>query len=583
MLETISAEELARDPGYPGMLPEFLAQTVYYAPFKKLTQADLAGFWVLEYRWPNGCTPYGLMFCELALSWAMQYASHHSPLPPTNGYDMRVAGTHLFGSELDLEAGAVLEARDQRLAQRMPSFIENFQEIWKQEIDLLTAANRQIESYDTSGRSPAELAEYLVYTREHVRWSWERHFELMYLLLINHAGFYDLCTELSIPHADVATFLQGYDSRISQGDRALWRMVEQARQKELTGWFAGVDAGSGLLDRMRSAGGDANRWVESFDGFLNEWGWRTETVADPLSPSWIEDPGPVLGSIASMLMAGEQPDFDAKRKAAEDEREAALEAVRSRLSRAEQREFDQTLESCRKANFLWWNEDHNFYIDYRSAIPMRKAALGLGESLDLANPEDTVFCFYPELLALARGQKKWNEIASLVSERKDYYWLWRERRNRIPKFLGVPPETLSDPILTELDGFTAEFLETLKVEGTATTLKGMPASQGRAQGAARVLLGADRIHDIQPGEILVCEGTTPSWTPAFTRIAGCLTDQGGTLSHAAIVGREYGVPCVVALGNATARIRTGDVLELDGGTGTVRILTRANENSTIPA
>ena len=136
-----------------------------------------------------------------------------------------------------------------------------------------------------------------------------------------------------------------------------------------------------------------------------------------------------------MLMAGEQPDFDAKRKAAEDEREAALEAVRSRLSRAEQREFDQTLESCRKANFLWWNEDHNFYIDYRSAIPMRKAALGLGESLDLANPEDMVFCFYPELLALARGEKKWNEVASLVSERKDYYWSWRERRNQIPKFL----------------------------------------------------------------------------------------------------------------------------------------------------
>ena len=86
MIETMSAEELARDPGYPGMVPGHVAQTVYYAPFKKLTEADLEGFWVLEYRWPNGCTPYGLMFCELALTWAMQYASHHSPLPPTNGY-----------------------------------------------------------------------------------------------------------------------------------------------------------------------------------------------------------------------------------------------------------------------------------------------------------------------------------------------------------------------------------------------------------------------------------------------------------------------------------------------------------------
>jgi hypothetical protein len=62
MIETISAEELARDPGYPGMVPGHVAQTVYYAPFKKLTEADLEGFWVLEYRWPNGCTPYGLMF-----------------------------------------------------------------------------------------------------------------------------------------------------------------------------------------------------------------------------------------------------------------------------------------------------------------------------------------------------------------------------------------------------------------------------------------------------------------------------------------------------------------------------------------
>ena len=158
MIETISAEELARDPGYPGMVPGHVAQTVYYAPFKKLTEADLEGFWVLEYRWPNGCTPYGLMFCELALTWAMQYASHHSPLPPTNGYDMRVAGTHLFGSELALDSEAILEARDQRLVQRLPRFIDDFDDIWSQEIDALMAANRLIETYETSGRSPEELS-----------------------------------------------------------------------------------------------------------------------------------------------------------------------------------------------------------------------------------------------------------------------------------------------------------------------------------------------------------------------------------------------------------------------------------------
>ena len=73
----------------------------------------------------------------------------------------------------------------------------------------------------------------------------------------------------------------------------------------------------------------------------------------------------------------------------------------------------------------------------------------------------------------------------------------------------------------------------------------------------------------------MCEATSPNWTPAFALIAGCVCDGGGSLTHAAIVSREYGIPCVVGCSVATSRIRTGDLVEVDGAKGTVTIVERA--------
>lgn len=76
-------------------------------------------------------------------------------------------------------------------------------------------------------------------------------------------------------------------------------------------------------------------------------------------------------------------------------------------------------------------------------------------------------------------------------------------------------------------------------------------------------------------EIMVCEFTSPNWTPAFAQIAGCVADTGGALSHTAIVAREYRIPCVTGVGLATTAIRTGDEIEVDGDAGTVLIVARA--------
>ena len=87
-----------------------------------------------------------------------------------------------------------------------------------------------------------------------------------------------------------------------------------------------------------------------------------------------------------------------------------------------------------------------------------------------------------------------------------------------------------------------------------------------------MILDVDRLRELEPGEILVAPVTSPSWTPVFGTIAAAVSDIGGIMSHAAIVSREYKLPAVVGTGNATSRIKTGDLIRVDGDTGTVTIL-----------
>jgi pyruvate,water dikinase len=99
---------------------------------------------------------------------------------------------------------------------------------------------------------------------------------------------------------------------------------------------------------------------------------------------------------------------------------------------------------------------------------------------------------------------------------------------------------------------------------------GFPGSAGVVEGVARVLARVEDGESFQEGEILVTTVTNIGWTPLFTRAAAVVTDVGAPLSHAAIVARELGIPAVVGCGNATTRITTGDVIQVDGTRGTVK-------------
>jgi phosphoenolpyruvate synthase/pyruvate phosphate dikinase len=106
---------------------------------------------------------------------------------------------------------------------------------------------------------------------------------------------------------------------------------------------------------------------------------------------------------------------------------------------------------------------------------------------------------------------------------------------------------------------------------TGSTLKGVAASIGRVTGAARVLHEPEDFDQMRPGEVLVAGATTPAWTPLFAMASAIVTDIGGPLSHGSIVAREYGIPAVMGTGVATKRIRSGQIITVDGGAGMVEL------------
>jgi len=103
-------------------------------------------------------------------------------------------------------------------------------------------------------------------------------------------------------------------------------------------------------------------------------------------------------------------------------------------------------------------------------------------------------------------------------------------------------------------------------------LKGLGVSPGIATGKARVILRADTEEQLLAGEILVAPFTDPGWTPYFVPAAAIVMDEGGVISHGSIVAREYGIPAVVNVGDGTKIIKTGQMIEVDGNNGVVRIL-----------
>ena len=130
-------------------------------------------------------------------------------------------------------------------------------------------------------------------------------------------------------------------------------------------------------------------------------------------------------------------------------------------------------------------------------------------------------------------------------------------------------DQLAFPYLN-LWGFPDQFYR--KASVVAGQITGIGGSPGIVEGIARVVVREDQFDDVRAGDILVCQMTNPAWVVLFTKIVGLVTDAGGTVSHPAVLSREFGIPAVVGTTVGTQQIKNGDRVRLDGTTGIVEIL-----------
>jgi pyruvate,water dikinase len=169
-----------------------------------------------------------------------------------------------------------------------------------------------------------------------------------------------------------------------------------------------------------------------------------------------------------------------------------------------------------------------------------------------------------------RGPAYWPPI---VAQRKAAIAEWAKHES--PPALGPIPDVIDDPAIVMLWGITRESLDNWLSSGdekNSHEVRGFAASMGVVEGTARIVKSVDEISRLQRGDILVCQVTNPTWAPIFQRISAAVSDIGGSMSHAAIVAREYGLPAVVGTGNATSKIKDGQRIRVDGGRGVVTLL-----------
>jgi pyruvate,water dikinase len=181
--------------------------------------------------------------------------------------------------------------------------------------------------------------------------------------------------------------------------------------------------------------------------------------------------------------------------------------------------------------------------------------------------EDIFFLSLDEVLALLSGDQA---TLRLIPARKEAY----QQYKALPPYPSVirgrfdPLEWAADS-QRRSDIFDASLA--LQID-TSNIITGSPGSAGQVTGSVRVVDDPEQGQQLQPGEILVAVQTDVAWTLLFPRAAAVITDVGAPLSHAAIVARELGIPAVVGCGDATARLKTGDRVRVDGAQGIVEIL-----------
>lgn len=293
--------------------------------------------------------------------------------------------------------------------------------------------------------------------------------------------------------------------------------------------------------------------------FLDCYGHRAVHEIDVGSLRWSEDPSYVIDLLRGYVTHGATKDTHL---AAGRDAEDLTRELRCRVARMSRlRSVAVGFLAGRARELLGLREAPKFWVSAviaRARDPLLRAGGGLVADGLLTDAEDIFFLTLPEARLVAAG----TDLRGLVQQRRADYEAER-RRVRVPGVLRSDGTEVRSPGDAQTGG------------NGQGTLWGTAASPGRVMGPVRVLR-EPLPTAVRRGEILVAPATDPSWTPLFLIAGGLAVDAGGVMSHGAVVARELGLPAVVALGDASRRLRTGQQIRLDGSAGTLTVLDEAS-------
>ncbi|MBI4675744.1 MAG: hypothetical protein HY741_29225 [Chloroflexi bacterium] len=363
-----------------------------------------------------------------------------------------------------------------------------------------------------------------------------------------------------------AKLISGVTGNVTmETNKKIWDLAQSAKQsasvREILRINSPLPLGEGLgvrsdVREKLQADGDGRIFLAELDAFLEQYGHR-EIRMDILYPTWSEDPLPVLQFIRGYLDVDEQASPRRQEARLVQEREQLAQEVSVHVQR------DVAGRFAIAPLFQWVLKNTQAHTRERDTMhfeltrlfpPLRRCLLELGARWQsqgwLDETDDIFYLTLEEMQELAASPHARREV--IQTRRAEF----QENLERTPP-----------PIVR--DGVGVEIVRTASGEHVDGQLRGIAGSPGVATGIVRVVRGPREFEKLQRGEILVAPLTNPVWTPLFAIAGGIVTQVGGILSHGAIVAREYGIPAVMAVPDATNLLHDGQAVTVDGNRGIV--------------
>jgi pyruvate,water dikinase len=572
---------------------------------------DDGKFWFFDgMHNPEPLYPFDTIMTENWWVAVSQMSTRVWPLPLAGGIDHRIINGYLYISPNAVTDPEEISRRATAFSERAGHYYENWDEIYAQWEAKATDCIRRLEAIRFTPLPDLEPDE-AVFSHRGLYSSYDLlaryselihnmfemgsyHFEMLNLGYGAYLTFREFCQAAfpGITDQTIASMVSGIDIMLFRPDDEVRALAALAVELGVTEPLLEIEDPDAALAAL--AGSEAgDRWIAAFEEAKDPWFWfSTGPGYQHSDRAWMDDlrlPFSALRGYIERLRAGD--DIRRPLDAILARREEVTTEYRTYLPTDADREaFDGLVALARKV--FPFVENHNFFVEHWHHSLFWSKVRELGDVFVaagfLADREDVFYLHRNEIYsALYDVMIGW---ATGTEARGVTYWPPEvERRRRIREVLkanppapalGVPPEFISEPLTVMLWGINEQSVREWlgSEESDPGTLNGVAASAGRAVGRARVVLDSHQLHEVQDGEILVCRITAPSWAPVFTRVAAAVSDVGGIMAHTAIVCREYGLPAVVGAGFATTTIRTGQMIEVDGHHGVVRVLDEEQED-----